>query len=113
MKIEQVKLRRTLKAGKNVWVEGSYFPNREYPSIPHEILSEVRLNTGTVEVTKKGEPELFIPPKMLNDRGDRTSTSVNVKTSLSKGDSLEEAPSQLKQEREPVKSKRKPKLVRR
>ena len=87
MRIEQVRLLRTLKAGKNVWVEGSYFPNIEYPSIPHEILLEVALNIGTVEVTKRGEPENVIS---FPDQG-TTSTAVNAHTSIQGRASLEEA----------------------
>ena len=52
MEIEQIKLLRTLKAGDDIWVEGSYFPNAEYPSIPNEILMEVRNKTGRVEIIK-------------------------------------------------------------
>lgn len=111
MKIEQVRLLRTLKAGKNVWVEGSYFPNIEYPSIPHELLLEVSLNTGTVEVTKKSEENVIKFP----DQG-TTSTAVNAHTSIQGRASLEEAFTKEKQEIESAKvhqPKRKSKLVRR
>ena len=118
MKIEQVKLLKTLKAGTQVWVEGSYFPNKEYTSIPPEILLEATLNTGTVEVTKKSEPPKIVAPKSTDV--DQTSTSTNVKTSVLTRASLEEAREKEKAEIETAsKPKRKPrktskpKLVRR
>jgi hypothetical protein len=111
MKIEQVRLLRTLKAGKNVWVEGSYFPNNQYPSIPHDLLLEVALNTGTVEVTKKSEENVIKFPEQSS-----TSTSHNAVTSVQGRASLEEALIKEKQEIESAEvhePKRKSKLVRR
>jgi len=111
MKIEQVRLIKTLKAGKNVWVEGSYFPNDQYPSIPHEILLEVALGTGIVEVTKRSEENVIKFPDKVS-----TSTVINATTSLKGRASLEEAQAKEMQEIESSavpKPKRKSKLVRR
>lgn len=107
MKIEQVRLKKTLKAGKNVWVEGSYFPNIEYPSIPHDILLEVKLGTGTVEVTEYGAPEVVVP-----DKPDATSISGNIVTFSPTGVPKEGAPTKVNQKESGAK-KSKPKLVRR
>jgi len=112
MRIEQVKLLRTLKSGKRVWVEGSYFPNDEYPSIPHEILMEIKNGTGTVEVLKQSA-EIEVP----SDGTETTSTSVDVETfdagraPLEKA--LQEEKRQIEAEEIPTKPKRKSKLVRR
>lgn len=112
MKIEQVRLKRTLKAGSQVWVEGSYFPNDQYPSIPPEILLEVSLGTGTVEVTKKSKETVILTPKKSSPK--RTSTSADVKTKTSSRDELEKALIEEKRVVEAVElPKRKSKLVRR
>lgn len=114
MKVEQVRLLKTLKAGDQVWVEGSYFPNREYPSIPPDIILEVKLGTGTVEVTQQSEE--IIPPKPPKTKNpELTSTSVDVSTSVSGRASLEEARLKEKAEIEAavLPQKRKSKLVRR
>lgn len=114
MKIEQVRLLKTLKAGKNVWVEGSYFPNVQYPSIPHDLLLEVALNTGTVEVTKKSEENVIVFPQHVPETS--TSTAINAKTSVRGRASLEEArikETQKIESAEVVQPKRKSKLVRR
>lgn len=112
MKIEQVRLKKTLKAGKNVWVEGSYFPNDQYPSIPQDILIEVHLNTGTVEVTKFGkEPKVKVP-----ESKDHTSISGNIITFNESRESLEVSRSKEKRQIETgevPQKKSKPKLVRR
>lgn len=114
MKIEQVRLKKTLKAGKNVWVEGSYFPNAQYPSIPHELILEVNLNTGTVEVTKRSEEPKIKVPK--SSKKDNTSISGNIVTFSKDRASLEEARVEEKRQIETGKvpqTKRKSKLVRR
>ena len=48
--IKKVRLLKTLKAGKNVWLEGKEF---FHPHIPPDILSEVRLGASTVEVLEE------------------------------------------------------------
>lgn len=117
MKIEQVKLLRTLKAGKNMWVEGSYFPNKEYPSIPHDILLEVTLDTGRVEVTKQSEEKVIQLPVKAKTSRVLTSTSSDVETSVTDRQALEDALIEEKRVIEavekPDKQKRKSKLVRR
>lgn len=112
MKIEQVKLLRTLKAGADVWVEGSFFPNRDYPSIPHEILMEVAHQTGRVEVTKQSN-EVSLP-KEAEVSPELTSTSVDIETKVTSRASLEEARQEEKRQIEAAElPKRKSKLVRR
>ncbi|MHC5214036.1 MAG: hypothetical protein ACYSOO_05555 [Planctomycetota bacterium] len=113
MKIEQVRLLRTLQAGKDVWVEGSYFPNKDYPSIPHEILMEVKHQTGRVEVTQQSD-EVTLPEK-AKESPKLTSTSVDATTSLKSRASLEEARQREKAEIESAElpKKSKSKLVRR
>jgi hypothetical protein len=112
MKVEQVKLLRTLKSGSNVWIEGSYFPNKEYPSIPHVILEEVRLRTGRVEVTQQSEDVVL--PEKSQTQPDLTSTSVDVATKVTSRASLEESRHEEKRKIEAAElPKRKSKLVRR
>jgi len=48
--IKKVRLLKTLKAGKNVWIEGE---EMLHPHIHPDILSEVLLGTGTVEVLEE------------------------------------------------------------
>jgi hypothetical protein len=110
MKIEQVRLKRTLKAGKNVWVEGSYFPNKEYASIPHDILLEVALGTGTIEVTKQFEEKVIQLPAKAEVAPELTSISANVSTSVTDRASLEEA---LVEEKRVIEAVEKPKIVKR
>lgn len=113
MKIEQVRLKKTLKAGKNVWVEGSYFPNDMYSSIPHDIILEVQLNTGTVEVTEYSEePKIKVPKSSSKDE---TSISGNIVTFNKSRESLEESRSEEKRQIETgeLPQKSKSKLVRR
>jgi len=52
--IEQVKIKKTLKAGKTVWEEGRVLNS----PLPRAILEEVTLGTGTVQVLKEGK-EIF------------------------------------------------------
>jgi hypothetical protein len=110
MKIEQVRLKKTLKAGKIVWVEGSYFPNKEYPSIPQDLLLEVALGTGTVEVTKQSEEKVITLPKKAATAPDLTSTSSDVSTSVTDRASLEAA---LVEEKRVIEAVEKPKIVKR
>lgn len=114
MKVEQVRLKKTLKCGENVWVEGSYFPNDQYPSIPSDILLEVALNTGTVEVTKQSEEDPIVFPKTVEEL---SSTFADVETSTPDRATLEEALQEEKRQINaaelPFKPKRKSKLVRR
>ena len=49
--IERVKVKVTLKAGDQEWVEGRIVS----APIPDVLLEEVRLQTGTVEVLKEGK----------------------------------------------------------
>jgi len=117
MKVEQVKLLKTLKAGKDVWVEGSYFPNKEYPSIPHDILLEVLRDTGTVEVTKQSEDKVIQLPVKAKTSPVLTSTSSDVATSVTDRQALEDALVEekrvIKAVEKPDPKKRKSKLVRR
>lgn len=110
MKIEQVRLKRTLKAGKNVWVEGSYFPNKEYPSIPHDLLLEVSLGTGTVEVTQQSQEKIIRLPEKAKTDPYLTSTSEDVETYVKDRASLEAA---LVEEKRVIEAVEKPKIVKR
>jgi len=51
MHIEQVQLTVTLKAGEKIWAKGEVISS----PIPHELLDEVKLNTGTVKVLKQAD----------------------------------------------------------
>jgi len=50
MKIEKVRVKTTLKAGKTVWQKGLILTE----PLPKDILNEIYCNTGTVEVLKQG-----------------------------------------------------------
>ena len=50
MKIEKVRVKKTLKAGNIVWQKGDILN----APLPKDILNEVYCNTGTVEVLKQG-----------------------------------------------------------
>lgn len=116
MKIERIKLLRTLKAGTNVWLEGSVYPNDAQPSIPDELLREARLGVSHIEVIKASREERVKLP-VRKEKTESTSTSVDVQTSNSTREALEKALQQEKisvvKAEAPVKAKktRKRKLV--
>lgn len=84
MDIESVKLLRTLKAGENVWVEGTVFPNDNCPYIPKEIIGEAALGRKTVEILSE-RPEggvVVSKPIFKNESDGETNTTLNAQTSL-------------------------------
>lgn len=50
MKIEKVRVKTTLKAGKIVWQKGLILTE----PLPKDILNEIYCDTGTVEILKQG-----------------------------------------------------------
>lgn len=50
MIIESVKCLKTLRAGDEVWLKDTVFPNPRCPSIPDVLLAEVLTGRSTVEV---------------------------------------------------------------
>jgi len=77
--IEQVLIKKTLKAGDNIWAEGSI----ENSPLPDVLLEEVRLNTGTVEVLKGSNNEspnklVFVAKKV--EENEVTTMTTQVKT---------------------------------
>lgn len=87
MIIESVKLLKTLKAGPNIWMEGTVFPNRNCPSIPKDILGEAVLGKPTVEILVQSPgDEDNIPHTLENTEGDtsesmgETNITMNVES---------------------------------
>ena len=77
--IEQLLIKKTLKAGDTVWFEGSI----ENSPLPAVLLEEERLNTGTVEVLKGSNNEtpnklVFVAKKV--EENEITTTTTQVKT---------------------------------
>jgi len=103
--IEQVLIKKTLKAGDTVWLEGSI----EISPLPTVLLEEVRLSTGTVEVLKRsnneGSNKLVFVAKKVEEKNEITTTTSQSK--LESGVILKSVP--------PPKQlpKHKPQLVRR
>lgn len=50
MKIEKVRVKTTLKAGKTVWPKGLILTE----PLPKDILNEIYCDTGTIEILKQG-----------------------------------------------------------
>lgn len=86
MQIEKVVIKKTLKAGQDVWLEGVTLQS----PLPPEILQEVYLGTGTVEVlesqsgsqtdsTRPVVQEPVFKDQYKNDPFPRTATTVDVK----------------------------------
>ena len=74
--IEQVLIKKTLKAGDTVWEEGRI----ENSPLPDTLLDEIRLETGTVEVLKRSKPNpsdklVFVARKVEEGNGGATTTS--------------------------------------
>lgn len=84
--VESVKLLKTLKAGKDVWVEGTVFPNESCPQIPAPILGEALAQRPTVEILSTSDPEqqepLVFKPRYLDEE---TQTTSNVTTDAKTG----------------------------
>jgi len=76
--IEQVLIKKTLKAGNDVWLEGSIINS----PLPKVLIEEVRLRTGTVEVLKDGEAKdkLVFVAQRVDNRPAAATTSTVVKT---------------------------------
>ena len=77
--IEQLLIKKTLKAGDTVWVEGS-IQNSPLPAV---LLEEVRLKTGTVEVLKGSKDEspsklIFVAKKVEEADNTTTTTSQSI-----------------------------------
>lgn len=84
MNIESVKLLKTLKAGDNVWIKGTVFPNKTCPQIPKEIIGEVILNRSTVEVlAEKPENGVVVSKPIFKDGSEgETNVTLNVESSI-------------------------------
>jgi hypothetical protein len=75
--IEQVIIKKTLKAGKKTWEEGAIIN----APIPQVLIEEVEMGTGIVEVVKRndnksGEKLIFVAQKVENT----SPTNTTVKT---------------------------------
>ena len=83
MLVEQVILKRTLRAGENEWKEGTIFPNERCPQIPLDILQEALQGRDTVKILKEGhqaeDNTVMFKPSFKRDQ-ESTMTSLNVRT---------------------------------
>lgn len=71
--IEQIIIKKTLKAGNQIWEEGSVINS----PLPKVLIEEANLKTGTVEITK-GRDEgklIFVAQKADKREGGTTQTS--------------------------------------
>lgn len=85
MRIEKVRIKKTLKAGPQVWLEGAVLT----PPLPPDILKEVDNQTGTVEVLESSHTcsmsqrpvvqEPVFKDSYKNDPLPRTATTVDVR----------------------------------
>ena len=105
--IEQVLIKKTVKAGDTVWLEGSI----ETSPLPAVLLEEVRLNTASVEVLRstkdQSSSKLIFVAKMVEEANEITTTTSQSK--LESGEVLKSVPPP----KQLPKHKPKPKLVRR
>lgn len=102
MNIEKVKVIKTLKAGEKVYLEGEVHSS---PEIDEVLLTEARLETGTVKVlSRKKRSVLKIVKKQPIEEDSTASTSAGITSNLPNEDNKLPAPS---------KTKDKPKLVKR
>lgn len=100
--IEAVRVKTTLKAGGNKWRKGSTIFKTTKKPIPQDLLMEVRLKTGTVEVLRR-ETTPPTPPS--------SSSPEPVKKEKQPS---EETPSEKTKKETKKKSEgRKPKLIKR
>ena len=83
--IEQILIKKTLKAGDNVWLKGSII-NSPLPKI---LIEEAKLETGTVEILKGGEAKdkLVFVAQRVDNRPDATTSTV-IKTTPPKVNQL-------------------------
>ena len=85
MNVESVRLKRTLKAGNDIWLEGTVFPNENCPSIPDEIMREIMANRPTVDVSYKeqgGDSIIqFVSKPIFENPEEQTTLSASVITS--------------------------------
>lgn len=79
--IEQIEIRKTLQAGKDIWEEGTVLDIKDGP-LPPDILEEVRLDRGTVKVLKKTQGvSMGAPPKIVVNNTSPTNVSSVVTNS--------------------------------
>ena len=95
MSIEKVLLKVTLKAGKNVWEEGTVLT----APLPPDILDEIYRNTGTVAIVEGDARQSQTKMTFVAQRVQEQATSMTTM--------VPEPPPQLKD------IKPKPKLIRR
>jgi len=79
--IEQVMIKKTLKAGDTVWIEGSTHNS----PLSEVLLEEIRMKTGTVEVLKRRNEEtsnklVFVAEKVEEKSGTTQTSEVQTKS---------------------------------
>jgi len=80
--ITKVRLLKTLKAGSNLWLEGTVFPSKQFPAIPIEILSEIRNKAGTVEVLESKNPPPAPVVEWMDEFGGTSSSFMKTSNEI-------------------------------
>ena len=110
--IEQVLLKKTLKAGETIWAEGSIIDS----PLPKILLDEIRFKTGSVEVLKRDDSQpsekLTFVAQRVDEENIVTSTAAQIKTETGVT-ALKKPEAQLKDPQRPRHKPKKTKLVRR
>ena len=91
--IEQVLIKKTLKAGETIWAEGSIV-NSPLPKI---LLEEIERKTGTVKVVKERNSEspnklVFVAEKVEEKSGTTMTSEIQTKSGPSVVENLKPKP---------------------
>jgi len=82
--IEQIMIKRTLKAGNTVWLEGSIIDS----PLPKVLIEEAERGTGTVEVTKgdikSNKTRTIFVAQRVDGRTDGTTSTTSEYAGLPK-----------------------------
>jgi hypothetical protein len=110
--IEQVLIKKTLKAGETIWAEGSIIDS----PLPEVLLDEIRFETGSVEVLKRDDSQpsekLTFVAQRVDEENTVTSTTSQIQTETGVV-ALKKPEAQLKEPQRPRHRPKKTKLVRR
>ena len=110
--IEQILIKKTLKAGDTVWEEGKILDS----PLPQALLDEIKAKTGTIEVLKGGNdkiPEngkLVFVAKKVEESEDSVTTTTSQSLVETGATALSKPEAQLKEPQRP-RHKPKPKPV--
>jgi hypothetical protein len=78
MKIEKVRVKTTLKAGKDVWQKGLILTE----PLPKDILNEIYCDTGTVEILEQGQDMSNKPVLVSKGKLKEATTTTTVEETV-------------------------------